>query len=134
MPRKDYDLKASYAKHPGWVAWVFHRASDLLLVLYFILHMLGSGGVFDSASMIVRNPYVEAIIVIMFAWHAMNGLRIVFMEFFSAAERYSFKKWFLVFSALAIFTSLIGLSYLKGSLMPTDTVVETETVIIEEAK
>ena len=46
MPRKDLEISAmGYRKHPGMVAWILHRVTGVLLVLYFILHMLGSGGV-----------------------------------------------------------------------------------------
>ena len=129
MPRKDYDFQVSYRKHAGWTAWVLHRASGLLLVLYFILHMFGSNSSqpIEFMANIARNPYVEAVIVIMFAWHAMNGLRIIGMEFCQAAERAEFKKWLVIFTGLAVVISAVGIFYLKSELMPVE-----ETIIIEE--
>lgn len=114
MPRKDLEISAmSYRKHPGMIAWILHRVTGVLLVLYFIMHMLGSAGVCAFLPTIVQNIYVEAVVVVMFAWHAMNGLRIIFMEFFKAAERGCFKKMLAVFTVLAVLLALVGLYYVK---------------------
>ena len=113
MPRKDLETSAlSYRKHPGMIAWLLHRVTGVvLLVLYFITHMLSSTGTCSFAGEVARNIYVEAVVVIMFAWHAMNGLRIIFMEFFRAAERGCFKKWLAIFTVLAILLAAVGLYY-----------------------
>ena len=114
MPRKDLEISAvGYRKHPGMTAWILHRVTGVLLVLYFILHMLGSSGVCSFLPAIVQNIYVEAVVIIMFAWHAMNGLRIIFMEFFGAPERGCFKKFLAVFTVLAVLLALVGLYYVK---------------------
>ena len=35
MPRKDLEISAmGYRKHPGMVAWILHRVTGVLLVLY----------------------------------------------------------------------------------------------------
>lgn len=112
MPRKDLETSAmSYRKHPGMIAWLLHRISGIILVLYFIMHMLGSAGVCAFMPTIVQNLYVEIVIVIMFAWHAMNGLRIIFMEFFKAAERGCFKKMLAVFTVFAVIIAAVGIYY-----------------------
>ena len=114
MPRKDLEISAmGYRKHPGMIAWILHRVTGVILVLYFILHMLGSGGVCSFLPAIVQTIYVEAVVIIMFAWHAMNGLRIIFMEFFRAAERGCFKKFLAIFTVLAVLLALVGLYYVK---------------------
>ncbi|MDE7168842.1 MAG: succinate dehydrogenase [Mucispirillum sp.] len=115
MPRRDYKPDNGYKWHPGMQAWVFHRITGLLLVLYFILHMLGSGGVCSFLPNIVQNVYVEGAVVVMFAWHAMNGLRIIFMEFCGAAEKGNFKKALVVFTLLAVLMSLVGLYYVNNA-------------------
>ncbi len=114
MPRKDLETSPlSYRKHPGMIAWLLHRVTGLLLVLYFIFHMLGSASVCSFTSEIARNIYVEAVVIIMFAWHAMNGLRIIFMEFFRAAERGCFKKGLAIFTILAVLLAAVGLYYVS---------------------
>lgn len=114
MPRKDIEISAmGYRKHPGMVAWLLHRVTGILLVLYFIMHMLGTAGVCAFLPTIVQNIYVEAVVIVMFSIHAMNGLRIIFMEFFQAAEKGAFSKYLAIFTILAVLLSLIGLYYVK---------------------
>lgn len=114
MPRRDVGSTArGYRKHPGMIAWLFHRITGIILVLYFMVHMLGSSASIDFFSNIARNIYVESFIVVMFAWHAANGLRIIFMEFFRAAERSCFKKSLAIFSLLALLIAFVGLYYAK---------------------
>lgn len=122
MPRKDLEISAmSYRKHPGMIAWILHRVTGVLLVLYFVMHMLGSTDVCTFLPTIVQNIYVEAVVVVMFAWHAMNGLRIIFMEFFKAAERGCFKKMLAVFTVLAVLLALVGLYYVKEYIAANST-------------
>lgn len=115
MPRKDLETSAfrSYRKHPGMIAWLLHRITGILLILYFIFHMLSSTGTCSFAGEVARNIYVEAVVVVMFAWHAMNGFRIIFMEFLKAAERACFKKGLVVFTILAVLLAAVGLYYVS---------------------
>ncbi len=116
MPRRDIDATKAlgYRKHPGMIAWLLHRISGVLLVLYVILHMLNSAGVMSIFDSFIKNICVEAVIVIMFAWHAANGIRIMFMEFFGAAERSKFKQYLAVFSIIAVLIAVFGLYYIKA--------------------
>ncbi len=116
MPRKDLEISAmGYRKHPGMIAWMLHRVTGVLLVLYFIMHMVGTAGVCGFLPTITQNIYVEAVVIILFSWHAMNGLRIIFMEFCGAAEKGAFKKYLAIFTILAVIIALVGLFYIKAS-------------------
>ena len=131
MPRKDLDISAQYRKHPGMIAWLLHRVTGLILVLYFVLHMLGSGAGISFCSAIVQNFYVEAILIITFSWHAMNGLRIIFMEFFKASDRDQFKKYLIIFSIISLIIALIGLYYLNESRIANSESDSAETTAVE---
>lgn len=129
MPRRDVGSTArGYRKHPGMIAWLFHRITGIILVLYFMVHMLGSSAGIEFFGAIARNIYVQAAIIIMFAWHAANGLRIIFMEFFRAAERSCFKKALAIFSVLALIIALVGLYYVKVYL-DNEAAAESEAAI-----
>lgn len=112
MPRKDLVVSPRYRLHAGMVAWLLHRITGVLLVLYFIVHMLAAE--FTSLAAIKNNIIVEAVVVVLFAWHAMNGLRIIFMEFLKAAERTCFKKGVIIFTILAVLISGVGLYYINA--------------------
>lgn len=112
MPRKDLVVSPRYRLHAGMVAWLLHRITGVLLVLYFIVHMLSTN--IASFADFKNNIIVEAVVVVLFAWHAMNGLRIIFMEFLKAAERTCFKKGVIVFTVLAVLISGVGLYYINA--------------------
>ena len=93
MPRNDltsYPKKVGYRKHPGMVAWLLHRITGVIIVLYFLCHMLG--GICPFLNDIRTEPGVKAVMLVSFVFHAFNGVRIMLMEFCCAAERANFKK------------------------------------------
>lgn len=93
MPRKDlvsYPSKVGYRKHPGMIAWLFHRVSGVIIGLFLIFHMLGVSGICTFVGDIVKNPFVVAVVSVLFVLHAANGVRIMLMEFWSSADRKKF--------------------------------------------
>lgn len=81
--------------HSGSVAWVLHRVSGLILLLYLILHLwaLGSaaGGeaAFDNRMRVLEGPVfelLEALIVLIVAFHMFNGLRVIAVDFAGLAR------------------------------------------------
>ena len=112
MPRKDlvtYPKKTGYRKHPGMVAWLLHRISGVIIGLYLILHILGASGAVSPFQSVVSLSIVKALFLASFSFHAFNGVRIVLMEFGAAAERESFKKYFMAVVFLTLVITIIGL-------------------------
>ena len=112
MPRKDlisYPMKVGYHKHSGMVAFILHRITAVLLVLYFVFHMLGSSSVCPFLSTVVQNKAAIAILIVSFVFHGLNGSRIMLMEFCQAAERENFKKVLLGMNVLVVVLSAAGL-------------------------
>lgn len=94
MPRNDlasYPKKVGYRKHSGMVAWLLHRFTGVIIALYFISHILGSSDLVPFLSNVVRNVCVEGTIIILILFHALNGTRIILMEFCNSGEREKFK-------------------------------------------
>jgi succinate dehydrogenase / fumarate reductase cytochrome b subunit len=103
MPRKDlvsYSAKVGYRKHPGMVMWLFHRVSGVLIGLFLIFHLLGISGVCGYVGEIVKLEPVVAAMSVLFALHALNGIRIILMEFCSSADRKKFLPHLLVTVAI----------------------------------
>jgi len=95
MPRKDlenYPKKVSYKKHPGMVAWLAHRITGVILGLYLIFHILAKGGYADWFDSLTGNMFVHGLILLCFLFHALNGFRIVVMDFGNGAEKEVFNK------------------------------------------
>ena len=93
MPRKDllsYSAKVGYKKHPGMVMWFFHRVSGVIIGLFLLFHMLGIAGICSFMGDFVKAKPVVAVVSILFVLHAANGIRIIFMEFASSADRHKF--------------------------------------------
>ena len=95
MPRKDlenYPKKVGYKKHPGMVAWLAHRITGVVIGLFLIFHILAKGGYAGWFDALTNNLLVHAIILIFFLFHALNGFRIVIMDFGNGAEKEVFGK------------------------------------------
>ncbi|WP_303851231.1 succinate dehydrogenase [Seleniivibrio woodruffii] len=112
MPRKDlenYPKKTGYRKHPGMVAWLLHRGTGVIIGLYLILHILGVSGTVAPFLEVTKLSVVKALFLASFSFHAFNGVRIVLMEFGAAAERESFKKYFMAVVFLTLIITVIGI-------------------------
>ena len=93
MPRKDivsYSAKVGYRKHPGMVMWLFHRISGVLIGFFLIFHLLGVAEVSETIGNFVKLKPVISTISVLFVLHAVNGIRILLMEFCSSADRKKF--------------------------------------------
>lgn len=137
MPRRDLVITPKYSLHAGMVAWLLHRITGILLVIYFVMHMLS--GYFTGLADIKNNIIVESVVIVLFSWHALNGLRIIFMEFLKAAERKCFKKGVVIFTVLAVIVAGVGLYYanevrVKESAEKAQAVEATQTPADSEGK
>lgn len=84
-----------YKWHEGFVAWLFHRITGLLLILYLFIHewaitTLQSPASFNSAIAVLESPVFKVLEIglwLVAAYHAINGLRVILVNFLGAAER-----------------------------------------------
>ena len=107
-----------YRGREGQWAFVLHRLSGVAIALYLLLHvvdislvMYGPDGPFDRFLAFYHKwPFRIGLILVMagVAYHALNGLRIIVMDFSRWGVRYQRLLWYFV---LAL-TTLIGIPVL----------------------
>jgi succinate dehydrogenase / fumarate reductase cytochrome b subunit len=81
----------------GTFAWLLHRVSGLLLLIYLFMHLwvLGSANsgpeAFDARLRLVQSPifhFLEIGLVFVIFYHMINGLSITIMDFFNLSRRH----------------------------------------------
>ncbi len=81
---------ARYRGRFGQLEWAFHRISGLGVVLFLLLHIVDTATVYFAPSAYIffvtlyKNPFfglAEIALAAAVIYHAMNGLRVVIMDF-----------------------------------------------------
>lgn len=113
---KAYKPKVPYRWHPGFIAWLLHRLTGLGLAAYILLHLyvlqnLARGPAqFDSLMSAFSNPIfklMEIALLGVVAYHTINGLRIVFLDYGPMAEREHFKKY--IYGTFLVIAAAVGI-------------------------
>jgi succinate dehydrogenase / fumarate reductase cytochrome b subunit len=93
-----------YAGDPGQYAWVFHRASGIGVLFFLLVHiidiaLIGLGrDVYDESVKAYANPFLipmEILLVGAVIYHALNGLRIIAIDFWPEGTRRE-RQFFLI--------------------------------------
>ncbi len=100
-----------YRGSEGMIAWAFHRISGLAIWVFIVLHVFDiwlSGAnptlygdllvIYGSAPGRVGEMLLGAALL----YHALNGLRIVIMDFWPAMTRYHAVLWRINWAVFAI--------------------------------
>jgi succinate dehydrogenase / fumarate reductase, cytochrome b subunit len=86
-----------YRGREGMWSWVAHRISGVVLFFFLLVHVLDTALVrvspeaYDRVIETYKNPIVglaEVGLVAAFLFHALNGLRVVLVDFWSQGTRY----------------------------------------------
>lgn len=86
-----------YRGREGMWSWVAHRISGVLIFLFLFAHVLDTALVrvspeaYNTVMEVYKNPVVglgEAGLVAAVIFHALNGLRIIAVDFWSRGPRY----------------------------------------------
>ncbi len=103
-----------YRWHTGTVAYILHRLTGLGLTAYifmhiFALHSLKDEAAFEAEMKLFSHPIVKVMEIALLAvllYHAMNGIRILIVDFGKGA--YNHKQLYWVFMALFVVLLAVG--------------------------
>ncbi len=96
------------------LAWAFHRISGIAIWLFVVLHVIdiylvgGNPEAYDEILAIYASPpgrVGEVLLGGALLYHALNGLRIILMDFWPALTQYHRQLWYaswVIFAAVGI--------------------------------
>lgn len=109
----------SYRGGEGMLAWAFHRISGVAVWAFVILHVVdiflvgAAPGVYDSLLFIYATPpgiVLEWLLGAAVLYHALNGLRIIIMDFWPRMTRYHRALWYanwVIFAMVGIPVTIV---------------------------
>ena len=112
-----------YRGSEGMLAWAFHRISGVAIWAFILLHVLDiwlvgvNSDLYDEVLAIYASPFgrvMESLLGAALLYHALNGLRIIIMDFWPSMTRYHKQLWYL---SWVVFV-LIGLPILIQIMAP----------------
>jgi succinate dehydrogenase / fumarate reductase, cytochrome b subunit len=92
-----------YRGSEGMLAWAFHRLSGIAIWAFILLHVLdiwlvgANPGLYDEVLVIHASPIGrvgETLLGAALLYHALNGLRIIIMDFWPATTRWHRQLWY----------------------------------------
>lgn len=115
--KRIFQPKRRYRLHPGYIAWILHRITGILLGGYLFLHIwvihhLAKGEeAFNDVMAAVQSPLFHLLEVGLLGtvvYHAVNGLRVIFIDYGNLAQREIFRKATYVTFAVSVMLIAIG--------------------------
>ena len=112
-----------YRGSEGMLAWAFHRISGVAIWAFILLHVLDiwlagvNPALYDEVLQVYASPIgrvLETLLGAALLYHALNGLRIVIMDFWPSMTRYHKQLWYLNW----ILFVLIGLPIMLQIMAP----------------
>jgi succinate dehydrogenase / fumarate reductase cytochrome b subunit len=95
----------------GNVSWLLHRVTGVALAIYLIPHFFtinqSSKGpeAFDAALAVFSAPVfkvAEFLLILVVAFHAFNGMRIIVIDFFTLSHRQKMLFWFVMVACVIV--------------------------------
>ncbi len=135
-PRETANVGAGLWKGTGMWAWLLFRISGLVLVFYLGAHIIiiSTGNfndgdtfnslmkMFDSAIAVVLDLFLVAAVL----YHALNGVRIILMDFGLGIKRHKIIFWAcMALAAIClVFFAYVAFSYLANGVGPWNSTPE----------
>jgi succinate dehydrogenase / fumarate reductase cytochrome b subunit len=112
-----------YRGSEGMLAWAFHRISGVAIWAFILLHVLDiwlagvNPKLYDDLLRVYASPIGrvgEALLGAALLYHALNGLRIIIMDFWPSMTRYHRQLWYANWALFVI----VGLPILIQIMAP----------------
>jgi succinate dehydrogenase cytochrome b subunit len=103
---------------PGAVAWLLHRVTGVALAAYLVLHFIsihaarGGKAALDAELAGFRTPVfavAEWLLIGAVAFHALNGLRVIAVDFLDLTGRQRLLFWLVLAACAAVFLAASAL-------------------------
>ena len=128
LPRPDQSalLKLTYRGGEGMLAWAFHRISGIAIWAFILLHVLdiwlsqANAALYNDLLSIYASPagrVGETLLGAALLYHALNGLRIILMDFWPRLTLYHKQIWYvswIVFVAVGLPVAYVILKPIWG--------------------
>lgn len=121
MVRRRSELGTLYRGREGQWSWIFHRVTGVGILLFLFAHIVDTALVgwgpetYNSVIELYHNPVVQIMelgLVAAVLYHALNGIRIMIMDFWPKAALYQRQ---LFWGAMALLAgSMAPITYLMG--------------------
>lgn len=114
---KFYKPKKHYRWHPGFIIWLLHRISGVGLAAYLFLHiwilrnLVKGEAEFDQIMAAFDSPFIRLLEVGLLGlviFHALNGIRVLLMDYGPMANRESYVKYLVGTFTIIVLIFLIG--------------------------
>lgn len=108
--------KTLYRGDPGMWSWALHRITGVTLFFFLFVHVLDTALVrvnpdtYDHSIAIYKNPivaFMEMGLVVAVLFHALNGVRVILVDFWSQGPRYQ-KQMLWIVLAIWVLVSAAG--------------------------
>ena len=92
-----------YRGSEGMLAWAFHRISGVAIWAFILLHVLDiwlvgvNPELYNEVLQVYASPFgrvMETLLGAALLYHALNGLRIIIMDFWPSMTRYHRQLWY----------------------------------------
>ena len=112
-----------YRGSEGMLAWAFHRVSGVAIWAFILLHVLDiwlanvNAALYDDLLKFYGSPLgrvLETALGAAVLYHALNGVRIIVMDFWPSTTRYHKQLWYGVWVVFVV----IGIPFVLQIMAP----------------
>jgi succinate dehydrogenase / fumarate reductase, cytochrome b subunit len=127
MAKTKSDFGRLYRGREGQWAWIMHRVTGVGIILFLFAHVLDTAAIgwgrkaYERVLSVYHNPFVQLLelaLVAMVIYHALNGVRIMLLDFWPKASLIQARLWY---ATMALFVgSMIPITWIIGRAILRD--------------